>query len=597
MRRSVAVETEAKEIDISLLKRLLKYLRPYRKYVLFAVLLTLATSALQPLRPYLTKVAVDTYIASSDWEGLIYISSIILGLLVFTAAIRYGLNYLMQWIGQSVLYDIRIKLFEHIQSQSMSFYDNNPVGRLVTRVTNDVEVLNKMFSSGLVMIVADFLLIFWIIGFMFYTSFELALITLTILPVLIVVSFIFRYKIRGFFRKIRLQVAKINAFLNQFISGISTVKLFSQERNKFEEFDRINAENKDLHLRTIFYFALLFPMIEILNAIVLAMILWYSAGNILGGVMTVGILIAFIQYFEMFFRPVRDLSEKYTTLQSAMASAERIFKLLDTDEKLKDREDAVKLEKFKDKIEFRNLSFRYEPDKPVLENVSFDVKKGETVAIVGATGSGKTTLINLLCRFYDYEEGNIIIDGTDIRSLTQTSIREKLALVMQDVFLFSRRVDLNISLGNDEVYDKKVIDSTKAIGAYDFINNLEKGFETKLTERGQTLSAGQRQLIAFSRAFAAHPELLILDEASSNIDSETEKLIERSLEKLLEGRTSIIIAHRLSTIKRADKIVVLHHGKVREIGSHNELMKKKGIYHKLYQVQFSEQVSDNKPVI
>ncbi len=597
MRRSVAVETEAKEIDIFLLKRLLKYLRPYRKYVFFAVLLTLATSALQPLRPYLTKVAIDTYIASSDWEGLIYISSIILGLLVFTAAIRYGLNYLMQWIGQSVLYDIRIKLFEHIQAQSMSFYDNNPVGRLVTRVTNDVEVLNKMFSSGLVMIVADFLLIFWIIGFMFFTSWELALITLTILPVLVVVSFLFRYKIRGFFRKIRLQVAKINAFLNQFITGISTVKLFSQEKNKFREFDRINEENKSLHLQTIFYFALLFPMIEILNAIVLAMILWYSAGNILGGMMTVGILIAFIQYFEMFFRPVRDLSEKYTTLQSAMASAERIFKLLDTDEKLRDREDAVDLEKFEDKIEFRDLSFRYEPDKPVLENISFDVNKGETVAIVGATGSGKTTLVNLLCRFYDFEEGGILIDGKDIRSLTQTSIRDKLALVMQDVFLFSRRVDLNISLGKDNIYDKTVVNSTKAIGAFDFINNLQNGFETKLTERGQTLSAGQRQLIAFSRAFAAHPELLILDEASSNIDSETEKLIEKSLEKLLEGRTSIIIAHRLSTIKRADKIVVLHHGKVREIGSHNELMKKKGIYYKLYQVQFSDQVSANRSVI
>ncbi len=588
--RGLHLTTDYKPIDRTLLKRLLKFLRPYKKYVILAVSLAIATTALSPARPYLTKVAVDTYIANKDWTGLINIAAIILGLLVVHGLLQYGLTYLMQWVGQHILCDIRIKLYNHIQSLALRFYDKNPVGRLVTRVTNDVEVLNKLFSSGVVMIIADFLLLFWLIGFMFYTSVELALLTLTILPFLIAFSYYFRKKVRVLFRDIRLQLAKINSFLNEFISGIATVKIFSQEKNQNRKFDELNSEYKRLQVNTIFYYAMFFPVVEMLSAAALGLILWYTAGNILSGEITVGIMIAFTQYAEMFFRPVRDLSEKYTTLQSAMASSERIFEMLDTDDKINEQENAEDIGEFKDKIEFRDVSFSYDGEKQALKNVSFDVKKGETAALVGATGSGKTTIINLLSRFYDFDDGRITIDGKDICNISSKSMRDKLAVVLQDVFLFSRSISDNISLGEDKIDIDKIRYAAKELGAEGFIENLPDNFEHVLTERGSTLSAGQRQLIAFCRAYAADPEILILDEASSNIDSETELVIEKALEKLLKDRTSIVIAHRLSTIKRADKIIVLHHGEVREIGTHSELLNNGGIYSRLYNLQYKQAV-------
>jgi ATP-binding cassette subfamily B protein len=580
-----------KSIECRLVKRLIAFLRPYKGIVAIALILTVLVSALGPLRPYLTKVAIDSYITPGDWHGLLFMIIIIFGVLVLHGAMRYGFSLLMQHVGQRVLYDIRMKLFAHIQSLSARFYDKNPVGRLVTRVTNDIEVLNTLFSSGFVMIIADLLLIFWLIGFMFYTEWSLALLTLSILPILLVVTSIFRRKVRKLFREVRIQVSNMNSFLNEFISGISTVKLFAQEKRQKKSFDEFNKRHKDLMLETIFYYAVFFPAVQLLSAVAISVVLWYTAGNILSGAMTVGVLVAFIQYAEMFFRPVRDLTEKYTTLQSAMASSERIFELLDTDDFIEDNSGGREISELRDSLEFKNISFEYEENKPVLKDVSFTVKKGQTVAIVGATGSGKTTIINLLCRFYDFDEGRILIDGTDIRDISQKSMRSIIALVMQDVFLFSRSVADNISLGREDISREDIINSAKALGAHEFIENLSNEYDNKLNERGTTLSTGQRQLIAFCRAFAADPDILVLDEATSNIDSDTEAIIERSLDKLFSGRTSIVIAHRLSTIKRADKIVVLHHGQVREIGTHEELIEKDGIYKKLYEFQYSNELA------
>lgn len=583
--RGDAFGSEYKKLDRKILLRLFKFLKPYNKWVYIALFITIFSAALGPLRPYLTKVAVDDYIALSDWNGLLTMIFVIFAVIALHGIIQFAMTYIMQWVGQKVLLDIRMKLFNHISSLSMRFFDGNPVGRLVTRLTNDVEGLNQLFSQGVVMILADIMLILWIIGFMFYTNIELSFLTLSILPALLIVTSIFRKKVRVLFRDLRLELSKMNSFLSENISGIATLKLFSMEKPQFNKFDVINLRTRDLNIKTIFYYALFFPAVELLSSIALGLVLWYSAGNILTNYMTVGTLIAFLQYSEMFFRPVRDLSEKYTTLQSAMASSERIIDILDNTETMPIKDNSKEITAFNDKIEFENLNFSYDGKKEVLKDVSFTINKGETVAIVGATGSGKSTIINLLCRFYDYNSGKISIDGIDIKDIDEQSLRDRIALVMQDVFLFSRTIGENISLGDDKIELEEIKNAAIAIGAAPFIENLSDSYDTLVSERGTNLSAGQRQLISFSRAFAANPDILILDEATSNIDSEAEELINESLEKLLKNRTSIIIAHRLSTIKKADKIIVLHKGKVQEIGSHNELLAQKGLYHKLYLLQ------------
>ncbi len=579
---------EFQSIDYKLIKRLIKFLKPYRKYVIIAILFTIFVAALGPLRPFLNKIAIDDYIAKNDKNGLLLMIVAIFALLVVNGTLRVGMTYIMQWVGQNVLNDIRTKLFDHIQKLSLSYYDKHYVGTLVTRVTNDVEVLNQLFSSGLVMMLADIMLIFWIIGFMFYTNWELALLILTSLPLLLIATALFRSKVRVLFRDLRIEVSKMNSFLNEFITGINTVKLFVQENRMTNKFNETNLQTRELNIRTIFYYAIFYPAIEMISAIALGLILWYAGANILSGVMTVGVLIAFIQYSEMFFRPVRDLSEKYTTLQNAMASSGRIFSLLDTEDFLIDSPSARDFDRIKSNIVFDDVSFTYDKEKWVLKNINFEIKKGETVAIVGATGSGKSSMINLLCRFYDFQRGKILIDGIDIREIKQNSLRSKIALVMQDVFLFSRTVSENISMGNSEISKEQIKESARALGALSFIENLPEKFMTQVKERGETLSSGQAQLISFCRAYASNPELLILDEATSSIDTETEKLIESSLEILLKNRTSIVIAHRLSTIKRANKIIVLHKGQIREIGTHQELLENKGIYAKLYELQYKE---------
>jgi ATP-binding cassette subfamily B multidrug efflux pump len=589
LKSNINTTYEKKSLDLNLLKRLYGFIKPYKKLIIIPIILTLVTSALAPVRPYLMKIAIDDYVTPGDYSGLLMMISIIFGMLVVHAALQYILAYIMQHIGQKILRDIRIKVFAHIQKLSLAFHDKNPVGKLVTRVTNDIEALNDLFSTGIVVMIADLLMIIWIVIFMFITNVELTLLTLALLPILFLVTTVFRKKVRVIFRDIRTKVAEMNTFLNEFISGIITVKLFTQEKNQTNKFDEVNEEHQDLWIKTIFYYAMFFPTIEMLSTLGLALVIWYTAGNILSGLMTIGILIAFLQYAEMFYRPIRDLTEKFTTLQSAMAAAERIYNILDTEDI--EVTEGKELGEFKDKIEFRNMSFSYDGEKWVLKNLNLEIKKGETLAIVGATGAGKTSIVNLLLKFYEYQEGEILIDGKEFKEIDTKSLRSKVALVMQDVFLFSRSVSDNISLGDEKTDDKSIINSARALGAEEFIDNLPLKYNSLVHERGVKLSAGQRQLISFCRAYAADPEILILDEATSNIDSYTESIIEKSLKILLKNRTSVVIAHRLSTIKNADKIAVLHHGELRELGNHKELLALGGIYSRLYKLQFEEIVA------
>lgn len=586
-------EILGKAIDISLLRRLTRFLQPYKLYVFVAVFFTLVVSVLVPLRPYLTKVAVDDNIAHKDWNGLLSTLMLILGILVLQGGINYGLSLLMQWVGQQAVYDLRMQLFSRLQKLSLRFYDTNPIGRLVTRVTSDVEILNEVFSSGLVVIISDILVIVGIVAFMLTISWELTLLTIAILPLLLIATALFRKKVRANYRDIRKQVARLNAFLNEYISGIGIIQLFQQERSQHEKFEHINRAHADTQIRTIFYYAIFFPVVEMLAGIATAIMLWYAAGGIMSGTMTVGMLIAFTQYFEMFFRPIRELSEKYDTLQNAMASSERIFVLLDENSFVEDAPNAEPMQQLEKGIEFQNVWFGYTPTAMVLKDVSFAVNKGETVAIVGATGAGKSSIINLLTRFYEFQQGAILVDGKDIRRIQQQSLRSRIALVLQDVFLFSGSISRNISLGNEEISQEAIEQAAKAVGAHTFIQRLPQGYNTPVMERGATLSVGQKQLISFARALAANPDILILDEATSSVDTATEHLIEQAIQTLMVGRTSIVIAHRLSTIQRADRIIVLHHGEVREQGNHHQLLAQNGLYAKLYRLQYKEQFASN----
>lgn len=580
-------QADKKKIDYSLLRRLLVFLRPYRLHLVGAIVLTLSASALGPLRPFLTRIAVDDHIVKGDFPGLLMFTGLILGLLLLQGILQYGLSLLMTWIGQRVLLDIRNTLYRHVEGLALRYYDTTPVGRIVTRVTNDVEVLNELFSSGVVLMISDVMVIVWILTFMWNTSHELTLLTITVLPFLLIASFIFRAKVRKVYDSIRRQVSLMNAFVNEFVTGISIVQLFRQEQRMQKQFSEINAEHRRLQDRSILYYATFFPVVEFLSAVSLSIIVWYAAGNIASGVMTIGMLIAFSQFTEMFFRPVRDLTEKYNTLQSSIVASERIFNLLDTNLRVEDAPDAAPLSELRQGIEFRNVNFSYDGSTPVLNDVSFTVRKGQTIALVGATGSGKSSIINVLSRFYEFQGGDILIDGRSIRSIRQDDLRGRIAIVLQDVFLFSRSVADNISLDRKHISREDVEKAAAALGADVFIRKLPHGYDTNVRERGAVLSVGQKQLISFCRALVTDPDILILDEATSNIDTETEQVIERSITTLLQGRTSIVVAHRLSTIQRADMIIVMHHGSIAEIGTHKELLEHGGVYAKLHALQFT----------
>jgi len=582
-------EVLGKAYDAKLMKRLLGYVKPYKRFVIFAILMNIIVAALGPIRPYLTKIAVDDYIANSDYNGLLIISLALFGSLIFQAVIQYFLTYFTQYLGQKTLYDLRTQIFNHIQKLALKFFDRTPIGRLVTRATNDVEALGELFSSGIVMVFSDIFIIFWILGFMFFMDFNLSLVTLSVLPVLIYGTFLFRRKARESYRDVRLHLARLNSYMQEHVTGMSVVQIFNKENDEFKKFSAINSDYRQVNIKSIFYYAVFYPSVELLSSIAIGLIIWYGGGEVIQGTLTIGVLFAFIQYTEMFFRPIRDLSEKYNIMQTAMASSERVFKLLDNQTMIRNPENPIKLENVKGSIEFKNVWFAYNSDEYVLKDISFSINPGERIAIVGHTGAGKTSIINILTRFYDINKGEILLDGVNIEKIDKRDLRKYISMVLQDVFLFSGDIKSNINLNDDTIKEERVIEASRMVGADKFVRELPQKYNEEVKERGATLSVGQKQLISFARALAYNPKILILDEATSSIDTESELLIKQAIEKLLVGRTAIVIAHRLSTIQNADKIIVLHKGEIRETGNHQQLLAKKGIYYKLYQLQYKDQ--------
>lgn len=589
-------EVLGKAYDARLMRRLIQYLKPYWWYVALGIILSLLVSAMEAIRPYFTKIAVDVNIAQNDKHGLLMTVLLFLSIMIIRGFIQYANAYLTQWIGQRTIFDVRMELFRHLQQLSLKFYDKNPIGRLITRVTNDVEVLNDMFSSGIVMVFSDIFTIAGIFYFMFSMNWQLALVTLSVLPFLFYGTFLFRRKAREAYREVRIQIARINTFMQEHITGMLVDQIFNREKKSYNRFTEINALHRDANIKSIFYYALFYPSVDVIGAVAVGLIIWYAGFNAFEGAVTVGTVMAFVQFNEMFWRPIRDLSEKYNILQTAMASSERIFQLLDDKTVLTIDPKPQLLEQLRGDIEFRNVWFAYNPPSDgakapewILKNISFTIRQGQTFAIVGHTGAGKTTIINLLSRFYDIQKGEILVDGVNIQHIHPNDLRKRIAVVLQDVFLFSGDIQGNIHLGDVSISSDRVKAAARMVGAHQFIEALPNSFAAEVKERGATLSVGQKQLLSFARALAFNPRILVLDEATSSIDTETEQLIQKAIKKMLHGRTSIVIAHRLSTIQNADKIIVLHKGEIREMGTHQELLSFNGIYKKLYELQYKDQ--------
>ncbi|HLX85074.1 MAG TPA: ABC transporter ATP-binding protein [Terriglobales bacterium] len=629
-------EILGKAYDGRLMRRLLTYLRPYKWHVVVALVAIILKSGLDVLGPFLTKIAIDKYLAKSpnshSWlgdrlssaplTGIAQIGGLYVGILVWTFGLEFVQTYLMQWTGQKVMFDLRSQIFRHLQLMHVGFFDKNPVGRLVTRVTTDVDALNEMFTSGVVSIFEDVFVLAFILAIMLNMNWKLALVTFAVLPLITYATGVFRDKVRDSYRRIRTAIARINSYLQEAVSGMLVLQLFNREKRAFNKFSAINASHMEAFKDAIMAYSIYYPVVEVLSAVAIACIIWFGGSGILQhatvstvaigfsrktiltahlvqNAMTIGVLVAFMQYAQRFFRPIQDLSEKYNILQSAMAAGERVFKLLDT--KIEVTSPTVtKTPQGPGRIEFDRVWFAYnvsgitdgapekEPDW-VLRDVSFALEPGETVAVVGHTGAGKTTLISLLMRFYDVQRGAIRIDGVDIKEMNLDELRSRFGVVLQDPFLFSGTVGGNIRLGTARIQDQDVEQAAEDVNLAEFIRTLPGGFKEEVRERGSTLSTGQKQLISFARALAHNPKILILDEATSSVDTETEFRVRDALNRMVEGRTALIIAHRLSTIQRADKIIVMHKGRVREVGSHQQLLAQRGIYYKLYQLQYKDQ--------
>lgn len=597
-------ETLGKAYDSRLMKRLLSYLKPYRWQTAAAVLMLIAASGLELVGPWLTKVAIDEAIRQGDENMLLWLGSAYLASLVLAAGLQYGQTLVTTWLGQNVMKDLREELFRKLDRLDLSFFDKNPVGRLMTRVTNDVDVLNEMFTSGVVTIFGDVFTLLFIVVAMLALDLQLALVTFAVLPVVFAAAWTFRASVRDAYRDIRVRLARLNSFLQERIGGMAVVQLFRQEEPTREHFEELNDDYLDAHLRSITYYALFFPVIELITSVALALIIWYGGARALEGALTIGVIAAFLQYARRFFRPIQDLSQKYNVLQSAMASSERIFKLLDRDPGIQTPAAPVHLDTpVEGRIRFEDVWFRYdtlteEGETPadvvapeserewVLKGIDFTVEPGQRVAIVGATGAGKSTIINLLMRFYEPQRGRILLDGVDVSDVPIRELRSRMGLVLQDVYLFSGTARENIVLDRPGIDEERMRQAARRVGIADHIEELPDGYEHELGERGGNLSVGERQLLSFARALVGDPPLLLLDEATSSVDSRIEAEIEEALEKVLEGRTSLVIAHRLSTIRSADRILVLHHGEIRESGTHRELLEEEGLYARLHRLQF-----------
>ena len=588
-------EVRGKAYDARLMRRLLGFMRPHRVAIGWTVVAIIGLSVLQLAPPYLTKVAIDAHITTGELDGLDTLAFLFLGVLVLSYVLEYVQTYTLQVTGQRIIFDLRMRIQEHLQRLDVAFYDRNPVGRLMTRVTTDVDALNDLFASGVVSAFRDIFMLGGIAIVLVVMDWRLAIVALSVLPLIALVTQWFRHNARHSYRQVRGWIARINAFLQENITGMATVQLFRREALHFDRFDAINQGHRDANIASIFYYAVFYPAIEVLGALAIAAIVWFGGGWTLQGTLELGSLVAFVLYSQRFFRPISDLSEKFNLLQAAMASSERIFALLDTPVSIESPTSRTPsdchhgLPAGPGHIRFEHVWFAYRDDEYVLEDVTFDVAPGQRVGVVGATGAGKTTLINLLMRFYDVNRGRITIDGVDIRERSLTALRSRFGLVLQDGYLFSGTVADNIRLGSDAISDAAVRRAAAAVHADRFIASLPDGFDSPVAERGATFSVGQRQLLSFARALAHQPSVLVLDEATSSIDTDTEQLIQDALRVLMSGRTTIAIAHRLSTVQDMDAILGFHKGRLRETGSHQELLAQRGLYFTLYQLQYRDQ--------
>ena len=592
------IDAQGAIYDRRLAARLLRYLKPYRKQVTLSVVLLGAISLLEVAGPYLTKVAIDTYVKptagagalpAEAGRGLLLLAAAYVGILLVGFVLRYVQTFTMSMVGQRAMQDLRLDIFRHLQTLTPSYFDTRPVGRILTRVTQDVAVLNELFAQGVVAVIGDLFMLFGIVGAMLWLNWKLALVTLTTVPLLVIATAIFRAKVRVSYRRVRTRLARINAFLQEHLQGLDVLKFFNAETKEWRKFDRANHDHYTAHVQNLFYYAVFFPAVEIIGAVAVALILWYGGGGILQGAVTFGVVVAFIQYADRFYQPVRDLSEKYNVFQSAMVASERIFELLDTKPAVAEPARPAALGRLKGEVEFDRVSFAYKDEEWVLKDLSFRIAPGEKVAIVGATGAGKTSIANLLTRFYDFQKGAIRVDGVDIRDVDGRALRRQIGLVLQDVFLFSGTVRENIAFGDRGRTGEEVDRALQEVGGSRLAARLPRGLEEEVGERGAYFSMGERQILAFARALHYNPSILILDEATSSVDIETERTIQAALKRLLEGRTSLVIAHRLSTILDSDRILVMHKGELREQGTHAELLAKGGIYARLHELQYGRQ--------
>jgi ATP-binding cassette, subfamily B, multidrug efflux pump len=588
-------EAIGKTYDFRVAKRLLSYLKPYWHIAAVALVLTVLVNVLVSLQPRFTQIAVDDFITPKQTDGIWLFSLAFFGLFLFRFIFSYAQEILLNNVGQKVMFDLRTQIYTKLQEQEVAYYDKNPVGRIITRITSDVDSLNELFTSGVIDVLGDLVIIFAIIAQMFWYDWRLALVSLITVPLLFAATNWFRKHARNGFDKVRTRTAKLNAFLQEHISGAQTVQLFNAEGKTQKRFDEINDEYRTANIETIYYYSIFYPMVDFIGTIGVGIVIWFGGYQLWNGMstggslLTIGIVIAFVQYSQQLFQPIRDLSDKFNILQAAIVASHRIFLLLDLPVEIQSPEKPKKRGKATGRIEFQNVWFAYKDENWIMKDVSFTINPGESIALVGHTGSGKTTVTNLLMRFYDVQKGRILLDNVDVRDWNLHDLRENFAVVLQDVFLFSGSIEDNIRLGNKEISGEKIHWAAQEVHAAEFIEKLEEGYKSEVKERGAGLSVGQKQLISFARALAFEPTILILDEATSSIDTETEQLIQQAVERVMQERTSLVIAHRLSTIQKCDKIMVFHHGELREAGTHQELLNLHGLYWRLYQLQYVEE--------